>query len=97
MESVNVDQRQQIQERCALTWLCTGICDMAICTTMASSLNTTSLFDIPVQHISLIAPLIANGFIFLYLLCSGMLKEISALTVAALKTRERRDSHLIAA
>lgn len=71
---------------------------MVIFTTPASSVHTYILFnDIPMRHTSLIAPLKAKGIIFLYLPRSGPLKKISALTAAALKTRERSVSHLTAA
>lgn len=71
---------------------------MAIFTTVASLVRTTSLFDgIPMRHIPVIALLVADSCIFLYLPCSGLLKKISALTAAALKTEERGVSHLTAA
>lgn len=65
---------------------------MAVPTTTASPVQTMAI-----PHISLIVPLIANGLIFLYLGRSGLLKKISALTVAALKTTERSVSHLTTA
>lgn len=58
-------------------------CDGYIFTPAASLVQTSLLDGIPMKHLLPIAPLTVNCLIFLYLACSGPLKKISALTVAA--------------